>query len=91
MRHSLQSPFVVLAALGVVLALTAAGVLAENIDPFSDGSKYAWGENVGWINAEPCGNGGPGVTGTTSSQAICGVRTSAGSAWPARTRARAAP
>jgi hypothetical protein len=51
-----------LVALGVVLALTAAGVFAENINPFSDGSKYAWGENVGWINAEPSGNGGPGVT-----------------------------
>jgi hypothetical protein len=34
---------------------------AENIDPGEDGSQYAWGENVGWINAEPAGNGGPGV------------------------------
>jgi hypothetical protein len=34
---------------------------AENIDPTSNGSQYAWAENVGWINAEPSGNGGPGV------------------------------
>jgi hypothetical protein len=34
---------------------------AENIDPDDDGSQYAWGENVGWFNAEPSGNGGPGV------------------------------
>jgi hypothetical protein len=34
----------------------------ENIDPQDDGSQYAYGENVGWLNAEPGGNGGPGVT-----------------------------
>jgi hypothetical protein len=34
---------------------------AENIDPGSDDSQYAWGENVGWLNAEPQGEGGPGV------------------------------
>ncbi len=33
----------------------------ENIDPANDGSQYTWGENVGWINAEPGGNGGRGV------------------------------
>ena len=26
---------------------------AENIDPYQDGSQYAWGENVGWLNFEP--------------------------------------
>ena len=26
---------------------------AENIDPYDDGSQYAWGENVGWLNFEP--------------------------------------
>jgi len=45
-----------------ILVLLAAGVaLAENIDPASDGSKYAWAENVGWFNAKPSGIGGPGV------------------------------
>ncbi len=34
-------------------------VYAENIDPYNDGSQYAYGENVGWLNFEP--NQGPGV------------------------------
>lgn len=33
----------------------------ENIDPASDDSQYAWGENIGWVNAEPSGQGGPGA------------------------------
>src|SRR5438034_10927306 len=33
----------------------------ENVDPLNDGSRYAYGENVGWLNAEPLGRGGPGV------------------------------
>lgn len=36
-------------------------VYGENIDPNNDASQYAWGENVGWLNAEPLGDGGPGV------------------------------
>ena len=28
-------------------------VQAENIDPDNDGSQYAYGENVGWLNFEP--------------------------------------
>ena len=40
---------------------TASAVGSENIDPDADGSQYAYGESVGWINAEPSGNGGPGV------------------------------
>ena len=35
--------------------------VAENINPASDGSKYAWSENLGWLNAQPSGPGGPGV------------------------------
>lgn len=34
--------------------------LAENIDPYEDGSQYAYGENIGWLDFEP--NDGPGVT-----------------------------
>lgn len=30
-----------------------APAFAENIDPDDDGSQYAYGENVGWINFEP--------------------------------------
>ncbi len=33
----------------------------ENVDPLHDGSRYAYGENVGWLNAQPLGQGGPGV------------------------------
>lgn len=33
---------------------------AENIDPNDDGSQYAYGENVGWLNFEP--SKGLGVT-----------------------------
>jgi hypothetical protein len=36
-------------------------VYAENIDPNEESSQYAWGENVGWLNIEPDGNGGLGV------------------------------
>lgn len=45
-----------------LLGAVASVVAAETIDPVNDNSQYAWGENVGWINAEPSGNGGPGVT-----------------------------
>lgn len=34
---------------------------AENMDPYNDASQYAYGENVGWLNTEPSGDGGPGV------------------------------
>ncbi|MHC4476853.1 MAG: hypothetical protein ACYTEL_14495 [Planctomycetota bacterium] len=46
----------------VVIPLLSVGLgVAENIDPYNDGSQYAYGENVGWLNAEPLGDGGPGV------------------------------
>ena len=51
----------VLALAGLVIPLTAGSVRAENIDPLGDESQYAWAENAGWINAEPSGEGGPGV------------------------------
>ncbi len=34
---------------------------AENINPASDDSQYAYSENIGWLNGEPLGNGGPGL------------------------------
>ena len=40
---------------------TAGAAMAENVDPASDGSQYAWGENTGWLNAEPQGDGAMGV------------------------------
>jgi len=33
----------------------------ENIDPANDDSQYAYGQNIGWLNAEPSGDGGPGI------------------------------
>src|SRR3989304_804962 len=44
----------------ITLILFPIVALAENIDPDNNGSQYAWGENVGWINFEP--SQGPGVT-----------------------------
>src|SRR4030042_2187408 len=37
------------------------GFSVVNIDPQDEGYKYAYGENVGWLNLKPGGNGGPGV------------------------------
>ncbi len=33
----------------------------DNIDPKDDNAQFAWGENTGWLNAEPGGDGGPGM------------------------------
>jgi hypothetical protein len=52
----------VLVAIGTfVVFLRCQTVFAENIDPYNDDSQYAYGENIGWLNAEPLGDGGPGV------------------------------
>ena len=45
----------------VVIGISAASVRAENIDPDNDNSQYAYGENVGFLNFEPGGNGGDGA------------------------------
>jgi hypothetical protein len=47
------------AMLGALVAVT--GVLAQNVDPFDEGRKFAWGENIGWLNARPEAPGDPGV------------------------------
>ncbi len=44
--------------LSVVCGVTWA---SENIDPGNTGAQHGWGENTGWLNAEPLGDGGPGV------------------------------
>ncbi|MBC8232092.1 hypothetical protein H8E77_21300 [bacterium] len=49
------------AILAVVLLLLGSVGYVENIDPYDDNSQYAYGENVGWLNLEPGGDGGPGV------------------------------
>jgi len=42
-----------LSMLAICLLLCCGGLYAENIDPYEDGSQYAYGENVGWLNFEP--------------------------------------
>jgi hypothetical protein len=67
-------------ALVTVLILCACGAaLAENVDPESDGSQYAWNEKVGWLNAEPQGEGGPGVQVTDAE--LTGWIWAGGSGW----------
>ena len=61
MRSAGQRASPRLVLLAILILLVGGVALAENIDPASDGSQYAWAENIGWINAEPSGNGGPGV------------------------------
>lgn len=55
----------------VFLMLCPAGLYAENIDPNEDGSQYAYGENVGWINFEPS-VAGPNVGATASDEKVTG-------------------
>lgn len=51
------------AIIGGVLILSSAGLCSGgNIDPYNDGSKYAYGENVGWLNFDPDYFESPGVT-----------------------------
>ena len=52
------------AIFSAVLLLYCSAVYAENIDPDNDGSQYAYGENVGWINFEPSQGLGVTVTDT---------------------------
>jgi hypothetical protein len=49
------------ALLALVTGLAFGPAAAENVDPNSDGSQYAWAENAGWVNAQPAGVGGPGL------------------------------
>jgi len=50
----------ILAIFAMAILALATVASAENIDPYDDGSQYAYGENVGWLNFEP--NEGPGIT-----------------------------
>ena len=47
-------------AVGILVFLSASLALGENIDPYENGSQYAYGLNVGWLDFEP--GEGPGVT-----------------------------
>lgn len=62
MMRTWRSRLLVATALAALIGATVSVFAAETIDPNNDNSQFAWGENVGWINAEPSGNNGPGVT-----------------------------
>src|SRR5437016_12524251 len=59
-RPTLLRAIPIAAAIGAIAAVGGV-VFAETINPNNDNSKFAYAENVGWINAEPSGNNGPGV------------------------------
>jgi hypothetical protein len=50
---------------------SATSVFGENIDPYEDGSRYAYSENVGWLNFEP-NAAGPDAGATVSSDKLTG-------------------
>lgn len=54
-----------LAIVNVMLTICA-GVYAGTIDPYTEGSKYAYGENVGWFNFAPSPSGVTVSNGTVS-------------------------
>jgi hypothetical protein len=56
-----------LSILAICLLLCCGDLYAENIDPYEDGSQYAHGENVGWLNFEPNVPGDPCDYGVTVS------------------------
>ncbi|MHC4337442.1 MAG: hypothetical protein ACYSTG_05760 [Planctomycetota bacterium] len=60
-----------LLVLGLIVGALAGLSYAENIDPNNDGSQYAYGENVGWVNFEP-NVAGPNVGATVSEEKLTG-------------------
>jgi hypothetical protein len=65
--------------MAIPILLAGGAAFAENINPANDGSKYAWSENMGWINAQPSGPGGPGVQ--VSDSALTGYAWSENAGW----------
>jgi hypothetical protein len=61
----------------VCMLLLSWSAHAGNIDPGGADDKYAWGENIGWINLEPAL--GPGVTVTDA--AVTGTAWSEDAGW----------
>jgi hypothetical protein len=61
-RHARHRRFLARAAALVGPALLLASTArAENVNPHNDDSKYAYAENLGWINAQPQGPGAQGM------------------------------
>lgn len=61
MRTFRVSSIFILLVIFLVAALWSTPSFAGNIDPDNNGFSYVYGENVGWFNAEPSGNSGPGL------------------------------
>ena len=61
MRKTVDSGIYLLIGLLLVGLAGGSAFATDNIDPSDNGAQYAWGENTGWLNAEPGGDGGPGV------------------------------
>jgi len=66
--HSRNLQFAVFALVITYSVLPAPG---ENIDPDNDGSQYAYGENIGWLNFEPT-VAAPNVGATVTSSSVTG-------------------
>ena len=64
-RH-MKKMCTILLIISVMIGTGVVTARAENIDPDNDNSQYAYGENVGWLNFEPNGNGGDGAEVTDS-------------------------
>lgn len=50
-----------LVAIALTIGVWTGAARAENIDPEDYGSRYAYGENVGWLDFQPGGPGGYGA------------------------------
>ena len=61
MRNAVPRASPQFVALAILICLSGSVAFAENIDPAGDGSRYAWSENLGWLNTRPGAVGGPGV------------------------------
>jgi len=61
MNQQKFQPTLILLIATLMFFIGSKAVFAENIDPDYDDFQYAYGENVGWLNLEPEGDGGPGV------------------------------
>lgn len=57
---------IMILSISVMIGMGVVTARAENIDPDNDDSQYAYGENVGYLNFEPGGNGGSGAEVTNS-------------------------
>jgi hypothetical protein len=63
-----------------VLVLSFTSTYAENINPYGDGSQYAYDENIGWLNFEP-NVAGPNVGATVGSSKLTGFIWAENTGW----------